>query len=195
MMTVSSGRITTQAFTSGGAPLPCASAEGSCRPSARPPPVAAEIFRKSRRVVMAISSGAHLLRRGVNRSAYARVGAAATNVRHCFVDVLVRGIRLFLEKRHGGEDLPALAIAALRHLIVDPRLLHGMQFPALDKPFDPDDAFACRAGNRERARAHRLAIHMHRAGAALRDATAELRTLDIELVPQHPQERHLRLDV
>src|SRR5919197_3758955 len=182
MMTVSSGRITTQAFTSGGAPLLCASADGSCRPSARPPPAAAEIFRKSRRVVMAISSGTHLLRRGVNRGAYARVGAAATNISHRFVDVLVRGIRLFLEKRHRCQDLAALAIAALRHLVVDPRLLHGMQFPALPQPFDRHDTFARRSRNRERARAYRLAVHVYRAGAALRDTTTELRTLDVELV-------------
>ena len=36
---------------------------------------------------------------------------------------------------------------------------------------------------------------MHGAGAALRDAAAELGALQVEHVAQHPQQRHLGLDV
>src|SRR2546421_167489 len=40
-----------------------------------------------------------------------------------------------------------------------------------------------------------IAVQVHGAGPALRDAAAELRALHVEHVAQNPQEGHLRLDV
>src|SRR5207245_4496070 len=47
--------------------------------------------------------------------------------------------------------------------------------------------------DRERAGAHRLAVDVHRAGAALREAAAEARAVQAEIVPQGVEQRHLRI--
>src|SRR3954469_21504112 len=104
MITVLSARTSTQAFTSGG--MSCAPDSGMWKPTARPPPTAAEIFRNSRRVVMGASSG-FLRRDRVDRVADARVAAAAADVGHRLVDVGVGGLRLLPEQRHSREDLSA----------------------------------------------------------------------------------------
>jgi hypothetical protein len=70
----------------------------------------------------------------MDRFAHARVCAAATNVGHGRINVLVGGLGFFLEQRHRNKHLATLAIAALRHLVIDPSLLDCMQF-----------AFACQA--------------------------------------------------
>src|SRR5262245_30361284 len=126
MITVSSGRTTTQPLMSPPfAPFAaCASAAGTWKPTARPPPTAADCFRNvlrddanltlsvptlSLRRLLRAASG---LRGRVDRLAHARVRAAATDVRQRLVDVLVRGIRVLLEQRRGDHHLAALAIAA-----------------------------------------------------------------------------------
>src|SRR6267378_4677042 len=193
MMTVSSGRTTTQALISGLAA--CAADQGRWKPTASPPPMAVEAFRKSRRVIRMALSGLDLLRRRMDRGSDPRIRAAAAEVGHGLVDVPVRRIGLRAQQRHCGEDLAALAVSALRHLMLDPGLLHRVELPALRKAFDRHDALASGCGRRERARAHRLAVHVNGAGAALPDAAAELGTLHVEHVAQQPEQRHLRLDV
>jgi hypothetical protein len=95
-------------------------------------------------------------------------------------------MRVLPQQRHGGEDLSALAVAALRNLVIDPGLLHCMQPGALCEALDGDDALAGDLGDRQRARAQRCAVHVHGARAALPDAAAVLRSLDVQLVAQHP---------
>jgi hypothetical protein len=55
MITRSSGRTSTQALISGERTCCCAAEKGTWKPTARPPLTVAEIFRNSRRVVMARS--------------------------------------------------------------------------------------------------------------------------------------------
>jgi hypothetical protein len=45
------------------------------------------------------------------------------------------------------------------------------------------------------AGAHRLAVHMHRAGAALGDAAAVLRAGQAEVVAQRPEQGHVGVEV
>src|SRR5688572_23664807 len=52
--------------------------------------------------------------------------AAADVAGHRGVDVRVRRPRLLLEQRGGRHDLAGLAVAALRDVELDPRLLDGM---------------------------------------------------------------------
>ena len=47
-------------------------------------------------------------------------------------------------------------------------------------------------GDREHARAYRLAVEMHRARAALRDAAADFRAGESDVVAENPEERRLR---
>src|SRR2546425_803756 len=99
------------------------------------------------------------------------------------------------QRRSRGRDLLGLAVAARRHLVLDPGLMHGVKPAARREALQGLDAFARRRGNGKGARAHRLAVHMHRARPALRDAAAELGALHVELVAQHPEQRHVGLDV
>src|ERR1700736_5413679 len=132
MTTVSSGRITTQAFTSGepsAARTTGGPPKGMSRPSARPVPTAAVPMTKARRLsvgmwFMATSSN---VRGGVDRLAHLLEGAAAADIGDGFVDVLVGRLRLFLERRPHRHDHSALAIAALRNVVGDPGLLHLVQ--------------------------------------------------------------------
>src|SRR5882724_3780289 len=200
MMMPSSGRITTQALISAPASAFCANTPRGPQPMVSPPPIAADCFRNFlREVVMAVSlrrlRRLHGLRRGVDRRADARVGAATADVGHRRVDVLVAGTAVLGEQRHRRHDLARLAVAALRDLVVDPGLLHRVQLAALREPFDGQHLLAGGGGHRHRARAHRLAVQVNGAGAALGDAAAEFGALHVEHVAQHPQQGHFGLDV
>src|SRR5215471_17125177 len=125
--TVSSGRITTQALTSGepsAARTTLGPPKGRSRPSARPAPAAAEPITKPRRLsfgmtcwfIVASSSA----RGGVDRLAHLLEGAATADIGNGLVDVLIGRCGLLLEQRRHRHDHSALAIAALRHVVGDP---------------------------------------------------------------------------
>src|SRR6266702_7107820 len=127
--TVSSGRIITQALTSG---VPSAARtavgppNGTSNPRARPAPAAAVPTTKTRRLswgkwFMASSSS---VRSGVNGFTHLLEGAAAADVGDGVVDVGVSRFGLLLEQSCDRHDHAALAIAALRNVVNDPGLLH-----------------------------------------------------------------------
>src|SRR3954462_12366482 len=100
--TVSSGRITTQAFSSGepSAARTTFGPNGRLKPSARPPATAEELMMNLRREIlrvsiMAVSSGLRL-RGGVDRLAHVLERAAAADIGHRGVDVLVGRVRLLV---------------------------------------------------------------------------------------------------
>src|SRR5262252_7730606 len=116
--TVSSGRITTQAFISGepSAARTTCGPNGISKPSAKPPPTAATAVTKERRFIWRVEfmvASRSRVRRGVNGRAHLLVGAAAADVGNRAVDVGVRRLGLLLEKRRHRHDHAALAIAAL----------------------------------------------------------------------------------
>src|SRR3954471_10196916 len=124
--TVSSGRITTQALTSGepsAARTTVGPPKGMSRPSARPVPTTEAVpMTKARRLsagiwFMAAPSG---VRGVVDRRAHLLESAAAANIGDGFVDVLVARLRLLLQKRCHRHDHAGLAIAALRDVVGDP---------------------------------------------------------------------------
>src|SRR5262249_51472306 len=63
------------------------------------------------------------------------------------------------------------------------------------EPVDGGDLGAVEAADRRDAGADRLAVDMHGAGAALRDPAAELAAGQSDLLAQHPEKRHLALDI
>src|SRR5579864_6977021 len=204
MITWSLGFTTTQALIS--APSPAAArAEGTWKPTVSPPPIAAEVLRNLRRegmnlAFMVISSGLrfrglHHLCRRMDCGADARVGAAAADVGHGVVDVAVARVRVLCEQRRGDKHLPTLTVAALRHLVLEPGLLHRVHAAARREPLDGGDLFARRGRDRKRTGTDRVAVDMDGAGAALGDAATEFGSLDVEHVPQYPQQGHLGLDV
>src|SRR5262245_59052241 len=175
---LSSGLMTTQALISGVAA--CAwtpvRRSGMSSPSARPPAAAVPITNE-RRLICALCDMAPLhsrVGRGVDRSAHLLEGATATDIGDRAIDVGVRGLWLVLEQRRHRHDHSCLAIAALWHVVLDPGPLHLVQSAAFGKPLDRRDILALGGADGKRAGAHRLAINMNCAGAALSDAAAIL---------------------
>src|SRR6266446_9113722 len=129
--TVSSGRITTQALTSGepSAARTTVGPKGISRPSARPVPTAAVPMTKARRLSVGIwfMAASSNVGGGVDCLAHLLEGAAAADIGDGFVDVLVGRLRLLLEKRRHRHDHAGLAIPALRNVIGDPGLLDFVQ--------------------------------------------------------------------
>src|SRR5262245_14280762 len=79
-------------------------------------------------------------RRPVDRPAYARIGAAPADIGDPFVDLAVARMRRGDEQRRRCRDHARLAIAALRHLLGDPRLLQLRRDPdSGGKTFDGGD--------------------------------------------------------
>src|SRR6186997_424606 len=177
--TVSSGRITTQTLTSGepsAARTTVGPPKGRSRPMARPAPAAAVPITKPRRVslgmtclFMASPSGACC---GVNCLADLLEGPATANIGDGLVDVLVGRLRLLLEKGCDRHDHAALAIAALRHVVGHPGLLHLVQRAIAGEPLDRGDLLAGSFAHRDAAGAHRDPVDMHGAGTALCDAAS-----------------------
>src|SRR5688572_24196958 len=117
---VLSGRITTQTVISGepSAARTRLRPNGISRPMARPPVTAAELMMNERRFIfMAGSSG---FRRVVDRRAHLLERAAAADVGDRGVDVRVGRLGLVLQQRRHRHDHPRLAVAALRHVVLDP---------------------------------------------------------------------------
>src|SRR5882762_11245455 len=193
--TLSSVPIRNHAFGAKGAataarPRPVA---GRWKPMTRPAPATPAASRNSRRLMCAALMS-RSLRGAMDGGADALVGAAATNIGHRRVDIGVRGMRILREQGRGGHDLPRLAVAALRHVLRDPRLLHGVR-AVLGQAFDGGHALAGDGRHRQHAGARRDAVQVDGAGAALGDAAAELGAGEPERVTQHPQERRVGGDV
>ena len=69
----------------------------------------------------------HRRRRRLDRGAHARIGAAAAQVGDRGVDVGVARLGVGRQQRRRGHQHAALAVAALRHLVLDPGLLQRMR--------------------------------------------------------------------
>src|SRR5262249_24012550 len=150
--TVSSGRMTTQALISGEpscARTTPAPPNGTLRPSARPPPTAAVPTMKERRSILraVIMAGPLCLRGGVDGFADLLERPAPADVGDARVDVGVRRRRLVAQERCHGHDHARLAVAALRHLVLDPRLLHLVEHAAGGEALDGGDLPALRRGD------------------------------------------------
>src|SRR3981189_3648172 len=200
MTTVSSGRITTQALTSGGptaARTTVGPPKGISRPSERPAPTAAVPMTKARRLsvgiwFMAASSSAS---GGVNSLTRLLGGAAAANIGERFVDVLVGRLRLLLQQCCDRHDHSALAISALRDVIGDPGQLHLVQCAFGGQSFDGRDLLADGFADHHAARSHRAPVDMDGCAAALCNAATIFGAGQAGIFPDRPQQRCVRLDI
>src|SRR6266403_3373463 len=200
MTTVSSGRTTTQALTSGepsAARTTVGPPKGISRPIARPVPTAAVPMTKARRLrvgiwFMAASSN---VRGGVDCLAHLLEGAAAADIGDGFVDVLVGRLRLLLEKRSHRHDHSGLTISALRNVVVDPGLLDFVQRAVGGQTFDRGDLFAAGIADQYATGAHRNAVDVDRAGPALCYAATVFGASQADIFPDRPKQRRIRLDI
>src|SRR5258705_6710303 len=123
------------------------------------------------------------------RAAAAEVGA------HRAVDVGVGRLLVGLEQRDGRHDLAALAIAALHDVVAHPGVLHRASDPVITDGLDRRELAAGDGRYRRHAGAALLAVDVHRARPAHRDAAAELGAREAERIAQHPEHRRVARDI
>src|SRR5438874_12508847 len=148
-------------------------------------------FRKSRLV------GFMEPRLGVSsdRLQHAGMGkAAAQHATQCLSNFLVARPRVYVQRGLCRQNHAAEAVPALRRAFIDEGLLNWMRFLRSAETFERGDLVFTGGAHRHHARAHHLAAKYHRARAALRHATAESRPSEAQLIAEHKQERHLRID-
>src|SRR5262245_50821991 len=115
--------------------------------------------------------------------------AATECFRHRLADLCVVGSGVPIEKSFRRQNLPVLTETALRHLLVDPRLLQGMQHAVDQKPFERRDLRITDRRDPPHARSHGLAADDDGAGSALPESAAEPRSVKIEVVPENVKKR------
>ena len=93
-----------------------------------------------------------------------------------------------------GHDLPGGAIAALEGVALDEGGLQRMELLALGEALDGRDLASLHKGGEREARFHALAVHQHRAGAALAEAAALLRAGQMQVLAQGIEQRGARIE-
>ena len=134
----------------------------------------------------------------MNRLANSWVRSAAADIpAHGFVNVFVGWFGFFRQQHRGAHDLSGLAVAALRHVQLNPRFLQRMR-EIRGQSFDGRHVLAFDARYRRHAGANRLAVQVHGARSAQRHPATEFRPGHPQRLPQHPQQRsrgiHVHLD-
>src|SRR5450830_1319536 len=132
---------------------------------------------------------------GVNCRAHLLEGAAAADVGDGGVDVGVARLGLILQECRHRHNHAALAIAALRHVAVEPSFLHAVHDAVLRETFDGRDLLPDRVADLHATGARCYAVNVHGAGAALGDAAAVFGAGQADLFPQHPQQWGRGIDV
>src|SRR4051812_27288411 len=99
------------------------------------------------------------------------------------------------EQRGRGNRDAAHAVAALRGLLVDERLLHGMEPAASAEALHGRYLLARDDGNGQVARRHGPAVDEDEAGSAKAAAAPEARAVKAEVVAQHVEKRRLGVRV
>jgi hypothetical protein len=128
----------------------------------------------------------------LDRLADAHIGAAAADIAgHCGIDIGIVGIGRCGQERRCRHDLPRLAIAALNHFDIEPRLLHFRPDRRVADRFDGRDRAVADRTRRQKAGAYRLAVDMHGAGAAQGHAATKFGAGQAQYIPQHPEQRHI----
>src|SRR5262249_22911901 len=120
--------------------------------------------------------------------------AAAEISRKRLADLLFAGVLVALEQGDARHHHARSAVAALQAVLLGEALLHGMQLAALLQPLYGGDfrpvGLHCKHG----ARLDRLAVHDHRAGAAMRGVAADVRAGHPEHFPDEVHQQQARLD-
>src|SRR5215510_7811902 len=117
--------------------------------------------------------------------------AAADEVLQRILDLRIRRLGIAVDQLGRGQDPAADAIGALRDLLLEPGGLNRMRLLGRSEARERGDPFACERGDRRDAGAHRVAVDLHRAGAALPEPAAEARVIELKLIAQGVEQRHV----
>ena len=132
---------------------------------------------------------------GMDGNANFLEGATATNVGDGRIDVGIGWLGFSFEKGCGRHDHSRLAIAALRHLMLEPGLLHLGKLAIFFQAFDGLHFLFANCTDRINTRALGLAIDQHRAGAALRYTAAIFGAGEPQLLADCPEQRRRRIHI
>ncbi len=113
------------------------------------------------------------------------MGAAPAKIAgQSLLDLRIGGFGSFIEQCLGRHDHAVDAVAALRGLLIDEGLLNLVQFLGRAQTFQRGDRLILDCADRRDTGANGVAVHNHRASAALRHAAAELRAVEFQVVAQ-----------
>src|SRR3970040_1716813 len=126
----------------------------------------------------------HPLRRQLNGLQNFGVARAAAEVPgERLADFLARWIGVVIEQRFGRDEDARRAIAALGRAQFGERGLERVECPPLGQALDRQNLAALNFDGQGEAGEHRLAVHEHRARAALAQLTAVLRPGEMQITP------------
>src|SRR5262245_47740804 len=110
--------------------------------------------------------------------------AAALEAGERVLDLVLGRLLLLIEEGGGRHDPAVDAVAALRHLFLDIGLLDRMRLLGRAEAGERHDLAVADGRDRRHAGTDRLAIELHRAGAALREPAAEMWIVEPDVVAQ-----------
>jgi hypothetical protein len=126
----------------------------------------------------------------VDGLANAKVGGTAAEVsHHGFVDVVIVGMSPLGKQGCGRHDLTGLAVTALRDLLTNPSLLHGVQ-TVHGEPLNGDNPLSSSSSNRCLAGTRCDPVEMDGACSAEPDATAVFCPSHAKQIAEYPQQWH-----
>src|ERR1700730_13908462 len=120
-----------------------------------------------------------------------RIRAAAAEIAaHELSDLLIRAGPPLVQQRDRRHDLPGRAVAALKAVMADERLLQWMQLPVPRESFDRRHLSALALRGEGEAGQHALAVDQDRARTARPLIAALLRPDQPEVLAQRVKQRH-----
>src|SRR5215471_3251612 len=122
-------------------------------------------------------------------------GTAAEVALQTVPDLFCTGIGIALQDLGRSHDHSRRAVAALQAMMFPESLLDGMLLAALRQALDGGDCGTVSLGRQHGARLYCLAVHQHRARAAQRSLTADVRPRKIQDVPQVVDQQQPRLNL
>lgn len=105
-----------------------------------------------------------------------------------FPNLLVGGIRFFVQHGFGGEDYAAETKPALSSALIDKGLLNRMRFLRSAEAFQGGNFVLANGAYREHAGARGLAVQDDRASSALGQAASELWTVQSKLIGKNEEQ-------
>ena len=153
-------------------------------------------FRHGHRSQTSCRGRGFVLGRPANRGDDVLVaGAAADRARDRGADLILARVGVLVQQRARGHQHPRRAEAAMERVQLVEPLLDRVEPAVVLERFDGADLVALAHRGERRARLHRLAVHQHHAGAAVRGVAAPVGAGQPGRIADVVDEQLARLDV